>query len=189
MPPRRALLLLPLLRPVRAASAPLDLPALMAAMAAVPERRARFREERRLAALAVPLVATGFLYYRRPDFVEKVTERPRPERLVVRGEAVEVETAAEGVRRFPLDQAPELEVLVAAIRAPLAGDLATLERAFHARLSGTLTEWQLDLAPREERVQRMLRQVRLRGNGGQVLETLSVQGNGDEFAMLIEPIP
>lgn len=160
----------------------------MAAMAAVPERRARFREERRLAALDVPLVSTGFLYYRRPDFVEKVTERPRRERLVVQGEAVEVETEAEGVRRFPLDQAPEFRVLVAAIRAPLAGDLATLEAAFVTRLAGTLADWRLDLAPRAERVQRMLRQVRLRGAGAEVLATLTVQGNGDEFALLIEPM-
>ena len=56
----------PAAAPDRAADAPIRLADLMAMMAAVPESRATFHEEKRFAALAVPLESSGHLLYRRP---------------------------------------------------------------------------------------------------------------------------
>jgi Outer membrane lipoprotein carrier protein LolA-like len=161
----------------------------MVRMAAVEERRALFREEKRLAALSEPLITTGRLHYRRPDWLEKRTEAPITERLLVDGDRVQLDTVAEGRRIFNLTQAPELRALVEAVRAPLAGDATTLRRSFQIRIDGTLAEWRLDLVPLDERVAHFLRQVRLAGSGSDVLETLSVQANGDELAMQIRPLP
>ena len=63
----------------------LDLTALMAGLAAVPERRAAFQETRRFAALDQPLLSTGHLLYRRPGYLSKTTDWPQPETLVVDG--------------------------------------------------------------------------------------------------------
>ena len=59
-------------------------------LAAVPERRVRFSEERRFAALDQPLHSQGILLWRRPDVLEKHTEAPQPETLRVEGDRVEV---------------------------------------------------------------------------------------------------
>ena len=176
-------------QPLRLAAIELaELEAQMRRMAAVPERRALFREEKRLAALSQPLVSAGRLHYRRPSRLEKRTETPVAERFMVDGNRVELDTADEARRSFDLSQAPELAALVEAIRAPLAGDLFTLQRHFQARFAGTAARWQLDLAPVDPSVARFLRQVLLSGAGTDVLETVSVQANGDVFAMQIRPL-
>ena len=174
-----------LVKPAAALFIPPELNALMARMAAVAERRALFREEKRIAALSQPLVSTGSLHYRRPAWLEKRTDQPVAERLLVDGDKVVMETAEDGRRAFDLGQAPELRALVDAVRAPLAGDLMALARGFQISFAGTLAEWQLDLEPLDDRVGRFLRHVSLAGSGDQLQEMLSVQANGDAFAMRI----
>ncbi len=161
----------------------------MAAMAAVPERRARFTEAKHLAILTQPIHSSGWLHYRRPDRLEKFTETPLEERLLVAGDSITLETAAEGRRAFNLADAPELRSLVAAIRAPLAGDLPTLTEAFTLTSGGTLAGWWLDLTPKEPRIARFLRHIRLEGAGTDMLATRSEQANGDILAMQIRPQP
>lgn len=167
----------------------LDLGTLMARMAAVRERHALFREEKRFSALSQTLVSTGRLFYRHPSFLEKRTEAPLFERLVVDADQVTIDTVEEGRRTFTLGQAPELRALVDAVRAPLSGDLPALRRSFEPRLSGSWSAWSLDLTPLEDRVVRMLRRVSLSGSGTDVTETLSIQANGDEMALAIRPLP
>jgi hypothetical protein len=161
----------------------------MARMAAVPERRALFREEKRLAALTVPLVSTGSLHYRRPGFLEKRTDAPAEERLVVDGDQVEMASAGQQSRSFDLGQAPELRALVDSVRAPLAGDLVTLRREFVMRASGRPAAWVLELAPLNARAAHLLRLVRLAGSDTELLEVVTVQANGDELSMQIRPQP
>ncbi len=183
------LLLAPLLPGLATAqTAPPELVALMARMASVTERRARFREERRISALSWPLLSSGTLHYRRPHYVAKQTEEPQRERFEVDGAQVALVTEAEGRRVFALDQVPELQLLVAAIRAPLAGDLATLEAGFALTFSGQLADWHLQLVPRDPRALRFLSRMDLRGAGTEVLESHSLQANGDVLAMQITPL-
>ncbi len=165
-----------------------DLESLMTRMAAVTERRALFREERRIAALSQPLISTGSLHYRRPGWLEKRTESPVVERFLVDGDKVVLDTAEEGRRSFDLGQAPELRALVDSVRAPLAGDLDALRRGFQVSFTGTLAEWQLDLEPLDDQVGRLLRRASLAGSGDQLQEMLSVQANGDAFAMRIRQL-
>lgn len=172
-----------------AEATPLDLEALMARMAAVPERRESFREERRLAALQFPLVMTGTLRYRRPARLEKLTETPQPESLVVDGDRVELTPGNEPTQFLDLARTPELRALVDAIRAPLSGDLAALRRSFAVRATGTPSAWLLELQPREPRAARFLHEVRLTGSGTNVRETLLVLANGDVHHMLSRPLP
>ena len=187
---RRSLLLLPLAAAwARAAAAepPLTLEALMARMAAVPARRARFTETRRFAALDSTLESRGWLSFSRVGGVvrlEKTTDWPQPERLEVDGARVVITAGNEPPRVIDTGMAPQLGVLIDAIRAPLSGDAAALQRGFAVTLTGTMEQWRMELVPRTPGV---LRSVRLEGAGDAVSLIDTVQPNGDEQAMAITP--
>lgn len=159
----------------------------MAMMAAVPERRASFREEKRLAALTVPLVSTGRLVYRQPDHLEKLTDAPLPESLVVDGARLTLDLPNGVPHAIDLGSQPELRVLVDAVRGPLTGDLTALQRAFAVQIQGTRGAWRLDLLPVDPRAARLLRAVRISGTGTDMREVLLIQANNDETYMSIEP--
>ncbi len=169
------------------AEPPLTLDALMARMAAVPARRAWFTETRRFAALDGTLESRGWLSFSRAGGVgrlEKATEWPEPERLEVDGARVVITTGNEPPRVIDIGMVPQLAVLIDAIRAPLSGDVAALQRGFAVTLSGTMQQWRMELVPRTQGV---LRSVRLEGSGNAISLIDMVQPNGDEQAMAITP--
>ncbi len=176
------------LAPDRAADdAPIGLADLMAMMAAVPVRRAVFHEVKRFAALAVPLESSGHLLFRRPGHLEKITDSPQAESLVVDGERVSLTEADGRTRVIDLGTQPELRSLVEAMRGPLAGDGAALERGFKISLTGTRAAWQLDLTPIDPRAARLVAAVHITGSGSNMREVLVVQANGDTQDMSIDP--
>ncbi len=183
--PRRLLLLI-LFWPVRLHAEGLDIPALMTRLAAVPERRARFREEKRIAALTVPLVSTGTLLYRRPGYLEKTGEG---EQLVVDGDRVTLTLGQDPPRVIPLSADPGLRALIDAFRAPLAGDLPTLTRSFQVTGEGTAAAWRLTLLPANAAVARFTRSVTVSGVQDRLQGITIVQFNGDVQTIDIEGLP
>jgi hypothetical protein len=171
------------------AAGSLDLAALMAGLAAVPERRATFQETRRFAALDQPLLSTGHLLYRRPGYLAKTTDWPQPESLVVDGGRLVLTAGNEAPRVLDLGGLPELRTLVDAIRGPLAGDLAALRRAFAVTAAGSPDAWTLGLVPLDPRAARLLQQAQVSGQGTDVAAVRLVQANGDEQQMAIRPLP
>ncbi len=159
----------------------------MRRLAAVPARRAAFREHRRFAALSEPLESTGHLAYRRPAYLEKVTDWPQPERLVVDGDRLVLTLAAEPPRVIDLGSQPELRTLVDSMRGPLAGDLDALQRSFTLRAAGAPADWTLELTPRDLRAARMLHAVHIGGAGDEIRDIRLTQANGDEQWMQIGP--
>jgi hypothetical protein len=170
-----------------AADAPITLADLMAMMGSVAERRATFHEEKRFAALTEPLESTGRLIYRRPGYLEKITDAPQAERLVVDGDQVSLTEANGSTHVIDLGSQPELRTLVEAMRGPLAGDTAALERAFKVDARGTKAAWRLDLTPVDPRAAKLLTEVRISGSGSNMREVLLVQANGDTQYMSIQP--
>ncbi len=183
---RRALFPL-LLLPWRARADTLEPAALMARLASVSERRARFREERTLAALTMPLVSTGRLLYRRPDYLEKETLWPLPERFVVDGSRLIIADPASNdpPHVVPLDAQPGLRTLIDATRAPLAGDLDTLSRAFSITVGGTLAAWTLDLVPIAPAAARIVSSIQLTGQDSWIAGIRTMQANGDVTGLQI----
>ncbi len=190
---RRSILTLPLLAPALSRAAgwegPFTLALLCANLAAVPERRARFTEERRFAALDQPLLSSGRLFWRRPDLLEKHTEAPEAETLRITGDQVEVTRASQPTRSFSLAAQPQLRGFAEAMRAPLAGDLTTLERLFDTSLSGTPAAWHLRLAPRDGRMRQAMAALDIEGALAEPREIRLLQPNGDSQTLRIEPHP
>ena len=168
---------------------PFTLALLTRNLAAVPERRARFTEERRFAALDQPLHSRGTLLWRRPDVLEKVTESPEAETLRIIGDRVEVTASGRATIAISLTSQPQLGTFAEAMRAPLAGDLATLVRLFEVVLTVGPAGWQLRLTPRDGRTRRMVTSLEIAGSLAEPREIRLLMGNGDAQILRIEPLP
>ena len=160
----------------------------MAKLAAVTERRATFREQRKFAALTDTLVSTGTLLYRRPDYLEKDTEWPQPEWLVVDGDRVVITLANNDPPHvIPLGGQPEVRAMVESMRGPLSGDFGALQRLFRIDAAGDLASWTLTMTPQDPNALKLLRTVRVAGRGDQIRDIRVIQANGDEQWMQIGP--
>ena len=171
-------------RPAAAEDGP-PLDTLLARLAAVPERRTAFREQRRFAAIDGVLESSGQLVFRR-GHLEKTTTWPQAERLEVDGDRLVLTQGNDAPRVIDMASVPELRVLIDAIRGPLSGDAAALRAAFTATTSGSMAGWTLDLVPRDPAAARLLRRVRLEGHEDQPSRLSLVQANGDEQVMTIQ---
>jgi hypothetical protein len=165
------------------------LTALMAKLAAIPQRRANFTEDRHFAALTSDLQSQGWLLYQRPSFLQKMTTGPQPENLTVEGDTLRDAQANRAERLVSLDSQPEIEALVDAVRGPLSGDLAMLRKHYQVTASGTLDAWHLTLTPTEAPVQRLLHDVAIDGIGTDIRIIRITQANGDTQTMSIAPAP
>jgi outer membrane lipoprotein-sorting protein len=187
---RRALLLalLPICGSAWAQDAALD--ALMRHFAALPRSRATFTEEKALPELDLPLPSEGVLSWQAPDRLEKHTTSPIDEVLRVQGRHLAYERPDRGIRRdFNLDEQPEMQALVEAIRGTLAGDLGTLRRNYEIAFDGTADgDWRMVLTPQSFRVRAAIQRIRLSGRGPQVLQVVT-EGNDGVTRMRITPLP
>ena len=162
------------------ASDAIDLDSLARGFAAMPGLSARFREEKQISLLQVPLVSEGVLYFVPPDRLARHVERPAPSTLLVRNDELVMGTAGE---RVTLDLAaqPVLRSFVDAFRLVLAGDLAKLRELygieFHANESQR--DWQIRLLPRDEQLAGLIRSIQVMGHDAIVLELRVVEADGD----------
>ena len=159
----------------------------MRALAAVPAVEAAFREEKTWAVLDAPLVTTGMLYYRAPDFLRKRTLHPHPEDYEADGHWLTVETPEAGRRQFDLNGYPQLRPFVEAIRATQAGDQAALARYYQLEFQGTPADWSLRLTPHDADAQRYVAAIVLRGRNGRIVSMETLEPDGDRSLMTITP--
>jgi hypothetical protein len=159
---------------------------LLRAVGARPHARATFVEHQQLKLLRRPLESSGELLFAPPDRLEKRTLAPRPESLLV--EAGQL-TLQRGKRHMSVALAsyPQIEPLVEGIRATLAGDRATLERLFVVAFSSRAEAWSLSLQPRDAQLARMVSELRIDGQGGDVLRVETLRADGDRSVMDITP--
>jgi Outer membrane lipoprotein carrier protein LolA-like len=193
---RRSLNLLAMLLPLSrfgistaaAEGPPRTIADLMHLLAQVVESRSTFTEVKTIAALTVPLYASGELLYRRPDYLEKVTEQPRPERMVVEGDRLTISTASEPSREIDLASQEMIRGLVDAIRGTLAGKLALLQQNYRVEMHGDLTGWRLTLTPTDPAVKLAVSQITIEGIQDSLRFIHTVQANGDESRMTISRV-
>lgn len=163
-----------------------DLQQLMDSLARHKSGRATFVETRRLAVLSKPVESSGELVYVAPDKLEKRTLKPRPESMIVDGDALTVER---GNRKYQvqLQAYPELAAFIDSIRGTLAGDRKALERSYQLAMSGTAESWVLQLTPTDERMKAVVQRIRIAGARDEVRSIDIMQADGDSSRMVIEP--
>lgn len=170
-----------------AATLPLD--EIMAQLARAPQRRARFTEDKRLAALSTPLRSEGELTFRKPDHLEKITTAPHYESLVIDGDRLTVKDGPDAEPKvFDVSSRPEIATLIATIRGAVSGDLSLLRRYYDLSGTGTTASWSIVLHPRDPAVAKLVRQVQLVGDS-ELRGLQSVFPNGDSDTLTITPLP
>jgi len=173
-----------------AAAQPLDtnagwgLPQLMAELAEVKSSSAHFVEHKYLHMLTEPIEDSGTLSYRAPDQLRKDTLTPQVEHLIVDRDALTIERQ-DKTQTLRLDQYPQVWAIIEAIRATLAGDREGLERYYVVRFSGDAKAWQMSLAPRDPKIERIVRSIRISGSGAHIQRVSTEEADGDRSEMSI----
>jgi outer membrane lipoprotein-sorting protein len=161
---------------------------LMAALALQPAGEARYTEIKTLASLKQPLVTEGVLRYRYPDSLEKSAEKPRAERFVIRGDAMEIYRDGKLKRQVLLAGYPALQNFVNSFIATVGGDLEALRKYYELSLDGSKQGWTLLLTPIDTELQRVVKHITVRGKEGMIESFETLQPNDDRSVMLITPL-
>ena len=163
-----------------------DLGELMGLLAKQKQGEATFTEQRYVRGFDGPLAASGTLSFTAPDQLVRRTLTPRPETMAVDGNNLVLSRSGR-TRSMTLDSVPELQGLVEAMRATLAGNSQVLERYFKSTVSGGADAWTLDLAPVDSRLSSQIAVLRLSGKAGEVLGVEMEVRGGDRSVMTIVP--
>ena len=160
---------------------------IMSGLAAQPSRETGFTSEKHLSSLSAPLRSAGRLVFRKPDHLEQDTLSPRPERLVIEADDVEITTPDAPPRRISLDDSPALRILADTLRGALAGDLAALRRHFIAEEAGSPAAWRITLRPSGNVTAQVIKRVYIDGGDARLCQIDIVQANGDEQRIAMTP--
>jgi outer membrane lipoprotein-sorting protein len=163
-----------------------NLERLMKEFSRVKKSETRFFEQKTLKILTEPLELSGRLTYTAPHRLEKITEMPYQERLVLNGDELRVENQ-EGVKYFTLDDLPAVRALVESFRATLAGDLESLRRHYRVDFSGGKENWQLVLSPLSPKVKEMLEVIRIKGAQARITTIEIIESDADRSLMQLRP--
>lgn len=168
--------------------APLPLEQLPGIITGVPDHRAEFHEERRLTLLKEPVVLSGFLLFRAPDRLEKHTQTPQREDLVVEGEWVIVSSPdRKQEMRLNMSSDPVLYGLLFSLQSLLTGHPERLSNVFNLEAWGDEAGWTLRMKPRAADMASRVQAVRVTGQGRWLRSIELWETSGDYLSMSIGP--
>jgi outer membrane lipoprotein-sorting protein len=164
-----------------------DIDQLMRGLAQTRSDHARFVEKKYIAMLDKPVESSGELFYSAPDHLEKRTIKPKPESMTVDAGTLVIERGRQ-IHRLQLQDYPELAAFIDSIRGTLAGDRKALERNYRLSLDGTVEQWTLELLPMDEKMQEVVKRIRISGMRYAVRSVEITQADGDSSLMRIEKL-
>ncbi|HWK74492.1 MAG TPA: LolA-related protein [Povalibacter sp.] len=156
-------MLLPTLAPMAAQLDAADAKTLISQLAKPTPATIDFSEIRFSPLLKQPLIVSGTLGYQGSTSLDRHVTRPYRETTEIRGDSVLVRREGEPERSFGLKRAPELQGLLSAFTSLLAGDHAAVEREFTIDAAGDSSAWRILLAPRDARLSRRVKLIRIEG--------------------------
>ena len=183
----RCLLVALALMPVAVTShaAEWDIDQLMRGLAQTRSSHASFVEKKFIAMLDRPMESSGELVYTAPDRLEKRTLKPKPESMILERGILMIERGRQK-HRLQMQDYPELAAFIDSIRGTLAGDRNALERHYRLSLDGAAEHWTLQLLPVNEKMQAVVKRIRIAGARDAVRSIEITQADGDSSLMLIE---
>ena len=162
-----------------------DIDQLMRGLAQTHSSRASFVEKKYIAILDRPVESSGELVYTAPDRLEKRTLKPKPESMILERGILVIERGRQK-HRLQMQDYPELAAFIDSIRGTLAGDRNALERHYRLSLDGAAEHWTLQLLPVNEKMQAVVKRIRIAGARDAVRSIEITQADGDSSLMLIE---
>lgn len=160
---------------------------LMRGLAQIRSDHVSFVEKKSIAMLDKPVESSGELFYTAPDHLEKRTIKPKPESMTVDAGTLVIERARQK-HTLQLQDYPELAAFIDSIRGTLAGDRKALERSYRLSMEGDAGRWTLQLLPIDEKMQAVIKHVRITGARYEVQSIEISHVDGDSSLMLIEKL-
>jgi hypothetical protein len=176
-----------MLAPVIAHAAEWDIDQLMRGLAQIRADHSSFAEKKFIAILDKPVESSGELFYTAPDHLEKRTLKPKPESMILDHGTLVIERGRQ-IHRLQSQDYPELAAFIDSIRGTLAGERTALERNYQLSLEGTAERWTLQLLPVDEKMQSVVKRIRIAGMRYAVRSIEITQADGDSSLMLIEKL-
>lgn len=158
---------------------------LMSTLAQHKSGHASFTETKYLSIAAQPVESSGELVFVAPDHLEKITQSPKPEHLVVDGDMLTVQRENHKYT-LALARYPELGAFIESIRATLAGNRFALENAYTVSIAGQGDNWTLTLVPIDSRMLKKVSQITLAGTGATLARVEIRQADGDHSLMRLQ---
>ena len=160
---------------------PKDAKALFERFARIRGLEARYEEEKHLALLAMPLKSRGVLFALQPGYLTRIVEEPEESRLTITPDELRMVDRS-GTEVLDLRKNDEVRVFVTSILRVFLGDRKGLEPSYEIRYEPSAEDelaWTLHLTPRKEPLDKMLRELVLRGRGERVEGYEIVEPSGD----------
>jgi hypothetical protein len=159
--------------------APADIDALLAGLSKAPGLYARFREEKHITLLQQPLVSEGSIYFTPPSRFARHTEKPIASTMVIDGNQLQFGNA-DGQESMNLGTNPVARLFADAFVMLLSGNRPGLEKIFKMQLSPKEHgEWKLLLTPRVAPMDKLIKEMELRGRGLNLNELDVREASGD----------
>jgi len=146
--------------------------------------RVRFIETKKLSVLSEPIRQEGILEFRPPSTLSKHVEKPMEEHYVIEGSSVTVSKPGEASNlQLNLSDYPALQAFAEGLRAPLTGDLETLQHYWTTSLGGSWRRWTLILTPASPELAALIRHVRLEGQDDRLIRMTLEETGGDSSTL------
>jgi hypothetical protein len=158
----------------------LTIDTLMVRFHAMPGLFAKFREEKRIALLAKPLVSEGTIHFAPPARLARHTLSPTVSSVVLQDGTVRY---GDGTTDETVDlaAAPAVRGLVEGFLHVLAGDRTALERSFAMELTSAAADrWEIVLKPKNPELSRVIQSMTFAGDSVGVTRMRILEGSGDE---------
>lgn len=165
---------------------PADAKALFATMATMTGLEVTFAEEKHVALLALPLKSAGRLYFFRqdrssPGYLARIVETPEKSSVTITPRELRLQNR-DGTEVIDLQRSDKVRSFITSLVQVFAGDEAALSKSYRVDYeldAEDTTRWTLTLLPRVEPLDKMLRHLRLVGNGESVARIEILEPNGD----------
>jgi outer membrane lipoprotein-sorting protein len=160
---------------------------LMSTLAQHKSGHASFTETKYLSIAAQPVESSGELVFVAPDHLEKITQNPKPEHLVVDGDMLTVQRENHKYT-LALARYPELGAFIESIRATLAGNRFALEQVYKVALTGEGDDWTLTLTPLDSRMRKVVSTITIDGTRDAMRSVAIQQADGDHSVMRLHAL-
>lgn len=168
---------------------------LFEALQKLPGIEARFKEEKHLRLLALPIESEGVLYFHKDGYLLRKITKPSPSSIRITPEALFIDED-DKQQRVPLSSHQDVAHMVQSFLWILAGDLESLRAHFRmefqahdkTQTQGVPDHWTLKLHPTHTRVKKLLKSVTVRGSGVEVKEITVEESEGDRTVTTIESV-
>jgi outer membrane lipoprotein-sorting protein len=173
------LVLLALLLALPARADEPTLSSVLSGFASVNALSVKFREEKHMALLAVPLVSEGDIYYERPRRLARHTRTPAASSVVLEGQSL---SFGDGQHKesMGVDAHPAVRVLVDTFVSVLSGDQTALLKMADVKLEKVGARgFRILVTPKEPNVLKLVRSMAFEGEGSTLTRMELLDANGD----------